>query len=186
MDGPTTPVAPGQDGMPRAATAIAVAAWGCAVLAVVLTLAARPPVDEGLWFLAVDVTVACVYGTVAAVILARRRHPVPWLLALAAVGGGLAALGFGWRALGEARPTLPAAEAVGQLQGIAWVPGTLALFLVVPWLVRNSPLGRAVWGVVVGGILVVAFVAAQLAGLEAPFVPLLWTVIAFGLVTAGA
>ena len=61
------PHAPGAQGMPRVATAIAVAAWGTAVLAVVLTLAARPPVDEALWFLAVDVTVACVYGTVAAV-----------------------------------------------------------------------------------------------------------------------
>ena len=57
--------------MPRAATAIAVAAWGTAVLAVVLTVAARAPVDEALWFFAVDVTVACVYGTVA------PRHPRP-------------------------------------------------------------------------------------------------------------
>ena len=67
--------APGTEGMPRAATAIAVVAWGAAVPAVVLSVVARPPLDEGLWFLAVDVMVACVYGTVAAVILARRRHP---------------------------------------------------------------------------------------------------------------
>ena len=48
----------------------------------------RPPMDQNLWFFVVDFTVACVYGTVAAVILSRRAHPVPWLLALAAVGGG--------------------------------------------------------------------------------------------------
>lgn len=103
--------APVPEGMPRAATAIAVAAWGFAVLAVVLVVAARPPLDEALWFFAVDVTVAGVYGTVAPVILARRRHPVPWILALAAVGGGLAALGFAYKAYASDRPGLPTARA---------------------------------------------------------------------------
>ncbi len=172
--------------MPRAAAAIAVAAWGLAVLAVVLAVAARAPVDEGLWFFAVDVTVACVYGTVASVILARRRHPVPWLLALAAVGGGLAALGFGYRAFGDAHPGIPALEAVGMLQGLAWVPGTLALFLVVPWLVRDHPLGRAVWGVVAGATLIVALVVCQVAGLEVVFTPLVTAVVVLGLVTSAA
>ena len=80
---------------------------------------------------------------------------MPWLLALAAVGGGLAALGFGYRAFGDDHSGLPAVEVVGTLQGLAWVPGTLALFLVVPWLVRDHPLGRAVWGVVAGTVLIV-------------------------------
>ena len=43
---------------PRAAVAIAAASWGCAVLAVVLVLVARPALDEGLWFFVVDVAVA--------------------------------------------------------------------------------------------------------------------------------
>ena len=55
---------------------IAAAAWGCAVLAVLLVVVARPPLGEGLWFFAVDVAVACVYGTVAALVLSRRPHPV--------------------------------------------------------------------------------------------------------------
>ena len=172
--------------MPRAATAVAVAAWGLAVLSVVIIVAARPPLDEGLWFFAVDVTVAAVYGTVSAVILARRRHPVPWLLALAAVGGGLAALGFAYRVLSADRPGLPAADAIGALQGLAWVPGTLSLFLVVPWLVRDHPLGRAVWGVVAGSALIVALVGCQAAGVDVIFGALITAIVLFGLVTAGA
>lgn len=174
------------EGMPRAATAIAVTAWGTAVLAVVLAVAARAPVDEALWFFAVDVTVACVYGTVAPVILARRRHPVPWILALAAVGGGLAALGFAYRAFAIDHGGLPAAEAIGSLQGLAWVPGTLALFLVVPWLVRDHPLGRAVWGVVAGGALIVVLVAGQALGVDVLFSALISAVVVLGLVSAAA
>jgi signal transduction histidine kinase len=172
--------------MPRAATAVAVAAWGLAVLAVVIIVAARPPLDEGLWFFTVDVTVAAVYGTVSAVILARRRHPVPWLLALAAVGGGLAAFGFAYKVLSVERPGLPAVDAIGDLQGLAWVPGTLALFLVVPWLVRDHPLGRAVWGVVAGSALIVVFVTCQAAGVEVVFSALVTAVVLLGLVTAAA
>jgi signal transduction histidine kinase len=172
--------------MPRAATAIAVVAWGTAVLAVVLSVVARPPLDEGLWFLAVDVMVACVYGTVAAVILARRRHPVPWLLALAAVGGGFAAVGFAYRALAAERPGLPELEALGALQGLAWVPGTLALFLVVPWLVRDHALGRAVWGVVAGTALIVAFLVTQVVGADDTFPAFVAAIVVLGLVTAAA
>ena len=76
---------------------IAVVAWGSAVLAIALAALARPPVDEGMWYFVVDVTVAAVYGTVAGVVLARRVHPVGWLLALAAVGGGVAAVGYATR-----------------------------------------------------------------------------------------
>src|SRR5687767_11906292 len=112
----TTDHAPSGAGLPRAAAAIAAAAWGPAVLAVVLVVAARPALGEGAWFFAVDVAVAVVYGTVAALILARRPHPVGWLLALAAVGGGVAALGFGYPALAEQRPGLPGVELVGLLQ----------------------------------------------------------------------
>ena len=183
MDGSDAPVT---EGMPRAATAIAVVAWGTAVLAVVLTVAARAPVDEALWFFAVDVTVACVYGTVAPVILARRRHPVPWILAFAAVGGGLAALGFAYKTFALERAGLPAVEAIGMLQGLAWVPGTLALFLVVPWLVRDHPLGRAVWGVVAGSALIAVFVVCQVVGVDVLFTGLVTAVVVLGLVTAAA
>ena len=49
------------------------------------------------------------------------------------------------------------------------MPGTLALFLVVPWLVRDHPLGRAVWGVVAGTVLIVALVVCQLLEVDAAF-----------------
>ncbi|HSE69902.1 MAG TPA: histidine kinase [Nocardioidaceae bacterium] len=172
------------DGMPRVATAIAVTAWGTAVLAVVLLLAARPRVDENLWFFVVDVTVAAVYGTVAGLTLSRRRHPVPWLLALAAVGGGLAAVGYAYASLATTTPGLPAVPQVAALQSTAWVPGTLALFLVVPWLVRDHDLGRARWGAVAGALLIGAFLATQLLGWVAVFSPLVLALVLVGLAAA--
>lgn len=173
------------EGLPRAATVIAVAAWGSAVLAVAMAVLARPPVDEGTWFFVVDVAVAVVYGTVSALILARRPHAVGWVLALAAVGGGLAAVGFAYPMLAERMPGLPVPEVVAFLQSTAWVPGTLALFTVVPWLVRDHPLGHAVWGVVIGSGLIVVFLVAQAAGAEAAFVPLLLAIVVAGFVAAG-
>lgn len=159
---PVTVTGPERDGLPRVAAAVAVAAWGSAVLAGALLAAARPPVDESLWFFLVDATVACVYGTVASLILARRRHPVPWLLAVAAVGGGLAAVGYAYGMLSFRRAGLPGVDAIASLQGIAWVPGTLALFLVVPWLVRDHRLGAARWGVAAGATLTFAAVSMRL------------------------
>ena len=128
----------------RVAAAIAVAAWAIAVVAVLLMVLGRPPIDANLWFFVVDVTVACVYGTVAAVTLSRRAHPVPWILGVAAIGGGLAAFGYGYD-VWSARPGgMPPTRPLLMLQNTAWVPGTLALFLVVPWLVRDHPL-RLEW-----------------------------------------
>ncbi|KGN35833.1 histidine kinase [Knoellia flava TL1] len=173
-------------GQPRAAAVIAASAWGTAVLAVALVVMARPALGEGVWFFVVDVAVACVYGTVSALIVSRRPHPVGWLLALAAIGGGVAALGFGYPALASQRPGLPGADLVQWLQSTAWVPGTLALFLVVPWLVRDHPLGRARWGVAAGGVVIVAFLAAQLLDARAPFTILLALAVVLGLVAAGA
>ncbi len=150
------------DGLPRVATAAAVAAWGTAVLATVLLVAARPTFDVGLWFYLVDVTVACVYGTVAALTLSRRRHPVPWLVAVAAVGGGLAALGYSYGMLVATQPGLPALGWLVALQGSAWVPGTLGLFLVVPWLVRDHPLGLARVGLAAGAAVALAVLLARI------------------------
>lgn len=126
------------DASPRAATATAVTAWGLGLLSLLLLLGARPALDENLWFYVVDLAVALVYGTVAAVVLWRRRHPVAWLLALTAVGGALAATGFAYGALATTVGGLPAEAALARLSSIAWLPGTFALFLVVPWLVRED------------------------------------------------
>lgn len=145
---------PRPTGLPRAAIAIAIAAWGIAAVAVGLALAVRPPTDIGFWFFAVDIMVAVVYGTVAAITLSRRQHPVPWILAVTAVGGGLASLGYGWMVYRAAHPGLPDLEQLVQLQNTGWVPGTLALFLVVPWLIRDHPLGWEWLGPVAGTTLI--------------------------------
>lgn len=56
----------------------------------------------------------------------------------------------------------------------------------MPWLVRDSPLGRAVWGVVAGATLIVTLVVSQAAGVEVVFSALITAVVALGLVTAAA
>ena len=56
----------------------------------------------------------------------------------------------------------------------------------MPWLVRDHPLGRAVWGVVAGTVLIVALVVCQLLGVDAAFTPLVTAVVALGLVSAAA
>ena len=66
------------------------------------------------------------------------------------------------------------------------MPGTLALFLVVPWLVRDHPLGRAVWGVVAGTVLIAVLVTCQALGLDVAFTPLVTAVVLLGLVSAAA
>ena len=40
-------------------------------------------------------------------VLVRRPHVVGWLVALAAIGGGVAALGGGWRSYASTHPGLP-------------------------------------------------------------------------------
>lgn len=172
-------------GRPRTAAAGAAAAWGLAVISLPLLLLARPPVDANLLFFVVDVCVACLYGTVGAVVMSRRDHPVAWLLLLAAVGGGLAAFGFAYDAWSAAPGGPPPAAAVSALSATAWVPGTLALFLVVPWLVRDHPLGRARWGVAVGALLCVGFLPASVTSGDL-YVPLLLAISVHGLVTAAA
>jgi hypothetical protein len=148
------------DAAPQVATAVAVAAWGLGASSLVLLLGARPPVDENLLFYAVDLAVAVVYGGVAALVLSRRRHVVAGLLAVAATGGGLAAFGFAYAALAARLGDLPAADTLGRLSSTAWLPGTFALFLVVPWLVRDDiapPMARASRaGLVAGSVLTAA------------------------------
>jgi signal transduction histidine kinase len=143
-----------------AATAIAVTAWGLAAATVVALAAGQPTVDQNFWFLLVDLTVCCVYGTVAYVTLSRRAHPVPWLLALASIGGGLSAFGFAFGVWAPQPGGLPPVGWISDLQSQGWVPGTFALFLVVPWLVRNHPLRLERWGLAVGVLLTLAITVA--------------------------
>ena len=129
---------------PRAAIAVLVAAAVPAIAGMVLQIASRVPLSPDVLFLFVDVMVALVYGCVAAVILSRRSHPVAWLIALATVGAGIASLGGGWASFAVMHPV--SGQDVGMLLfGSAWLPGTLSLFLVVPWLVRETPLSMTAW-----------------------------------------
>lgn len=168
----------------RWAAGVGLAAWGLSAVAVVTLLAARPAVTQDLWFFLVDITVACVYGTVSAVILQRKTHPVPVILALTALGGGLAALGFAYGSLGERTGPLPSYDAVVMLSSTAWVPGTLALFLVVPWLVRNSPLtSAALAGAGIGGTVAVVFTVVSVFDLPMRMTALAASAVAFGALT---
>jgi signal transduction histidine kinase len=139
-------------GLPVVAAATAVAAWLLAGTATVLHVAAGGGMVAGdLLFTAVDVTVAAVYGTVGAVILSRRRHPVGWLVALAGLGGGVSAVGGAWGAFAATRPELPGLAWLVATFSWIWVPGTVSLFTVVPWLARDRALGpRARAGVALG------------------------------------
>lgn len=157
---PSAGVGPSADGLPRVAVGIGVLSWVLALVSLGVLIAARPHVDELLLFYAVDATDACVYGTVAAVTLSRRRHPVAWILAVTAVGGGLAAIAYAWTMLTLRHPDAPALGWFVDLQGQAWVPGTLALFTVMPYLVREGRLTRPAAAGVLVGTAVTALVSA--------------------------
>lgn len=139
-------------GLPRVAVAVALLAWLLAGTATVLHVAAGGGTTAGdLLFTAVDVTVAAVYGTVGAVILSRRAHPVGWLVALTGVAGGVSAVGGAWGAFAAGRPGAPPLDWLVATFGWIWVPGTVALFTVVPWLARDRRLGPwALAGVTLG------------------------------------
>ncbi|WP_374112348.1 sensor histidine kinase [Rhodococcus sp. CH91] len=143
-------------GAPVPAAVVAVTSWFLAVTAVVVFLAARPELDSDQLFFLVDVVGAAVYGTVAGVILARSVQAVPILLAVASIGVGLAALSYSWTRLAAMRPDLPVGI-LGPLQNTAWIPGTLALFLVVPWLVRDRASDTVVRAGVVAGTVATAW-----------------------------
>ncbi|HMO10353.1 MAG TPA: two-component sensor histidine kinase, partial [Actinotalea sp.] len=92
-------------GLPRTATALGGLAWVLAALGLALHAASGVGFGNAdVLFLLVDAAVAGVYGAVGAVVLARRRHPVGWLVLLAAIGGGLSATGGGWGAYAATHP----------------------------------------------------------------------------------
>ncbi|MEU4692859.1 histidine kinase [Actinoplanes sp. NPDC023714] len=125
-----------------AAAAVAAVAFLTAIVAVALLPFTRTDEAWTEWFFLTDVTVAVVYGLLAYLLLSRsagRGGPAGGSAApgAAAVGAlsGLAAIGCGLAAIGHRLP-----EQLPDLVGTAWVPGTLALITVMPWLVRDDPL----------------------------------------------
>ncbi len=174
------PVGGAGPGAARAAGTVAVTSWVIAAVSIGVLIAARPPVTADLWFFVVDVTVAAVYGTVAGVTLSRRPGPVPWILAVTAVGGAVAAFSYAWTGLAGRRPGLPGLSWIDPLQGITWVPGTLALFLVIPWLIRDHPLGQARWGVVAGAAVTAAFTFSRIVDYDEYFEVFIAAMVAVG------
>ena len=177
-------------GAPGAAWVVGIGCWVLSLGSLVIFFTSRQPgrLTEDWLFVVTDAGMAAVYGTVASVLLARRRHVVIIFLLLAAVGGGLAALGGAWRqaALVGGLPSVPAIET---LFSTAWVPGTLSLFLVVPWLVRRE-IHRTAWLQALPGLVImVAFLIIGQTIPEEAFVivaALLAVVIGWGLVSAAA
>lgn len=139
---PPSDARPEGDGHPAVALGVLVAAVGLALFGLALTAVVRPPWNIAQWFFAVDTVDAVVYGVVAWLLLSRLRHPVAWILAVTAVGGGLAAVGAQWTLLVAKHPDVVELEALQLMQSTGWVPGTLALIVVVPWLLRD---GRLDW-----------------------------------------
>ncbi|WP_221654443.1 sensor histidine kinase [Actinotalea ferrariae] len=179
---------PRDDGLPRTAAGVAVLSWSLAVLALTLHLASGVGFGNAdVLFLLVDVTVAAVYGTVGAVLLSRRRHAVGGLVGLAGVGGGVSALGGAWSAWGATHPGSPVLPGLADAYGWAWIPGTFALFLVVPWLVRDHPLTLASrLGLAAGVATTLAHTAVRLLIPASSSMTLVGVAVVVGLVTAAA
>ncbi len=85
----------------------------------------------------IGVAVALVYGPVSALILARRPHPVGVILAVHAVGSGLAAFGVQYGLLGAQVPDLPAWGFFAFAAGWGFVPGTF-MTAALPLLVTRE------------------------------------------------
>lgn len=134
-------------------------AWGAglpeAPLPGVFLSAAPAAIHAG--FDTIGVTVALLYGPVSALILARRPHPAGIILAVHAVGSGLAAFGVQYGLLGERVPGLPGWGLAAFAAGWGFVPGTF-LTASLPLLVGPHRLGR-IEAMLVGANLVVAAAA---------------------------
>lgn len=151
MTEPTSASRPEGDGHPAVALGLLVVTAAFSLVALVLVAINRPPWHVGQWYFVVDLADSVVFGVVGYVLLSRSSHAVSWIVATTALGGALAATGAQWTELTFQRPGAPELELLQSTQNWAWIPGTLALILVVPWLVRDrrpGPIART--GVVLG------------------------------------
>lgn len=125
---------------PVAAWLTLVVSWAMVVATVVTWARLGPPWDLTMWFTAADVVVAAIYGTLAWVLLLRLRTTVVWVFALAAIGAGVAGFAGVYGLAWDRDPALWGATWIVPFVGFAWIPGILALVVVVPWLIRSGPL----------------------------------------------
>jgi signal transduction histidine kinase len=163
VDHPADPVPePSSDGHPALAWVLLAITISVAALAIALYLAVRPSWHVGQWYFLVDLADAFVYGAVGWLLLSRVGHPVVWIVVVTALGGAVAAASSQWTQLQAEHPELPTLALFGSAQSWAWIPGTLALILIAPWLVRRTPLdvvGKV--GIVAGSVVTVGFVAER-------------------------
>ncbi|WJL94802.1 histidine kinase [Microbacterium sp. ET2] len=173
----------------RRAVAIVVwvTSWAFAVAALIIGAVADLPPDPlpGVFlsqapeemkarFGDIGVTVALLYGPVAALILFRRPHPVGIILAVHAVGSGVTAFGVEYGLLGAETGGLPLWGLAVYAAGWGFVPGTF-LTAVVPLLVTRTPLPRWQRMVVALGVaaaLAAFWVSLTQAGTGSPVNPL--------------
>src|SRR6188474_428568 len=128
------------DGHPAVALALLALTLAVAVGALTLVVINRPVWTVWQWYFVVDLADAFVYGVVGYLLLSRVQHPVAGMVMLCAIGGAFAALSAQWTELTFDHPSAPQLDFLQSMQNWAWVPGTLALILIVPWLVREGPL----------------------------------------------
>lgn len=126
------------------------------------------PVDMQSRFDDIGVAVALVYGPVSAVILTRRPHPVGVILAVHAVGSGVAAFGVQYGLLGAEVPGLPLWGLLAFAAGWGFVPGTF-MTAALPLLVRRDRMPR--WQRVVVAITVAVASVAFVLSLTQQSVP---------------
>lgn len=147
------------DGHPAVALGALVVTYAVAGVAIVLMLINRPEWHVGQWYFLVDLADSIVYGAVGWVLLSRVTRPVVWIVVTCAFGGAVAAVSMQWTEYRLDHPDAPALSLLSSAQSWAWIPGTLALILVAPWLVRRRPLdhiGRV--GIALGTAISIGFV----------------------------
>ncbi|MER7171438.1 sensor histidine kinase [Streptomyces mesophilus] len=143
-----------------AAYSVLALAWGLAATGLVLLARSDAVWSPVQWYFVVDTADAVVYGLVGAVVLRRRLHPVGWLVALTGVGGGIAAV-VSQLAAEYPMDVVPPSWTI--LQSTAWVPGTLSLMLVVPYLVSDARRPRpARVALAAGGLVIAGTLATRL------------------------
>lgn len=131
------------------AATIWTSSWTLALAALVLSWSAELPTTPlpGVFlspappavtstFAAIGVTVALLYGPVSALLISRSAHPVGVILAIHAVGSGLAAFGVQWGLLGARHDGLPLWGLLAFAAGWGFVPGTF-MTAVLPILVTR-------------------------------------------------
>lgn len=149
-------------GHPVAAAVILGTTYAIAAFAVVLYLLVRPGWHVEQWYFLVDLADAVVFGAVGWLLWSRVSTPVVWIVVVTAFGGAVAAASSQWTQFQPEHPELPRLALFASAQSWAWIPGTLALILVAPWLVRRRPIdrvGRA--GLGIGAVVTVGLTVSR-------------------------